>query len=75
MNIRCHPGPLRGDIRAIPSKSDAHRLLICAALADGPTTLRLPRWQGEDIAHPTLSDGVGGFLCPTGGRHFRYPHH
>ena len=33
------PGPLRGAIPAIPSKSAAHRLLICAALADAPTVL------------------------------------
>lgn len=32
-----HPGILQGEIRAIPSKSAAHRLLICGALADGPT--------------------------------------
>lgn len=50
MKVICYPGTLRGSLRAIPSKSDAHRLLICAALADGPTTLRLPGWQGEDIA-------------------------
>ncbi|NLK57778.1 MAG: 3-phosphoshikimate 1-carboxyvinyltransferase [Tissierellia bacterium] len=32
-----------GEIRAIPSKSYAHRALICAALADGPSTVRLAR--------------------------------
>lgn len=31
------PGSLQGTVRAIPSKSAAHRLLICAALADKPT--------------------------------------
>ena len=30
------PRPLAGTLPAIASKSDAHRLLICAALADGP---------------------------------------
>lgn len=33
------PAPLRGEINSIPSKSQAHRLLICAALAEGETTL------------------------------------
>lgn len=28
-----------GEITAIPSKSDAHRLLLCAALADAPTEI------------------------------------
>ena len=36
---RIEPGPLAGEVRAVPSKSDAHRLLIAAALADVPTTL------------------------------------
>lgn len=33
------PAPIGGVIPAIASKSQAHRLLICAALADKPTTL------------------------------------
>lgn len=33
------PHPLGGQIVAIASKSQAHRLLICAALADRPTTI------------------------------------
>ena len=33
------PSHLSGSIRAIPSKSAAHRLLICAALADGHTEI------------------------------------
>lgn len=49
MRIVCHPGRLEGSVRAIPSKSDAHRMLICAALADRPTEVVMPNWQGEDI--------------------------
>jgi len=33
------PGPLGGAVRAIPSKSQAHRALICASLADNPTRI------------------------------------
>ena len=33
------PHPIGGQIAAIASKSQAHRLLICAALADTPTDL------------------------------------
>ena len=67
MIARIVPGPLRGSIAAIPSKSEAHRLLICAALADAPTriplsassqdidaTIRCLNAMGADIA---LSDG------------------
>lgn len=40
MDITIHPRLLRGDIQVIPSKSLAHRYLICAAFADNPTQLR-----------------------------------
>ena len=39
MTVTLQPGPLGGEVRAIPSKSQAHRLLICAALGDRPTVL------------------------------------
>ena len=39
MDITIQPGKLSGTVRVIPSKSQAHRLLICAAFADGPTEL------------------------------------
>lgn len=40
MDITIQPRLLRGDIQVIPSKSLAHRYLICAAFADNPTQLR-----------------------------------
>ena len=42
------PHKLGGRIAAIPSKSQAHRLLICAALADEPTALTCPE-DSQDI--------------------------
>lgn len=39
MNITIIPRYLRGDVTVIPSKSQAHRLLICAAFAEKPTQL------------------------------------
>lgn len=39
MDITIHPRALRGELNIIPSKSQAHRLLICAAFADTPTRL------------------------------------
>ena len=39
MDITIQPTKLTGTISAIPSKSQAHRLLICAAFADRPTVL------------------------------------
>lgn len=42
MDITIYPRLLRGSINIIPSKSQAHRLLICAAFADNPTQLHCP---------------------------------
>lgn len=42
MDIIIKPTKLRGTITAIPSKSQAHRLLICAAFADRETRLYCP---------------------------------
>ncbi len=39
MDICITPQKLHGTIAAIPSKSQAHRMLICAAFADRPTKL------------------------------------
>ena len=39
MNVTVAPGALAGSVRAPSSKSEAHRLLVCAALADGTTDL------------------------------------
>lgn len=48
MIARIQPTKLSGSIAAIPSKSEAHRALICAALADRPTTLQMGAGS-EDI--------------------------
>ena len=48
MELILNGGVLQGEVRAIPSKSVAHRALICAALSDGRTTLELPE-GGEDL--------------------------
>ena len=42
MDITILPGPLSGSVAAIPSKSAAHRALICAALAEGETKIYCP---------------------------------
>ena len=42
MDITILPGRLSGTVSAIPSKSQAHRLLICAAFASSETTLLCP---------------------------------
>ncbi len=49
MTVTIQPGPLSGSLRAIPSKSAAHRLLICAALGARRTFLRCEK-ESQDIA-------------------------
>jgi len=59
MNIRI-TGPVQGGrIRAIASKSEAHRLLICAALADKETFISCPT-RSEDIDVTASCLGVMG---------------
>lgn len=48
MRALISPSRLQGVITAIPSKSAAHRLFICAALADSPSEITLPN-SSEDI--------------------------
>lgn len=48
MDITITPNMLRGSVTAIPSKSQAHRLLICAAFSDRDTMLICPS-TNEDI--------------------------
>lgn len=50
MDVICHPSRLQGEINAIPSKSDAHRKLICAALSDRPSVLKISTPYCDDIA-------------------------
>lgn len=49
MDIRILPSSLSGTFSAPPSKSQAHRYLICAALADKPTLIRAGE-TNDDIA-------------------------
>ncbi|MBE6925493.1 MAG: 3-phosphoshikimate 1-carboxyvinyltransferase [Ruminococcaceae bacterium] len=49
MDITIQPGRLNGTVRIIPSKSQAHRLLICAAFADKETEIICPE-TNEDIS-------------------------
>ena len=48
MDITIYPAKLQGELKAIPSKSQAHRLLICAAFSDAPTTIDCSE-TSEDI--------------------------
>lgn len=47
MDIRISGGKLSGSVEAIASKSCAHRLLICAALADAPCTVEIAQLSAD----------------------------
>ena len=49
MIVRCSPALLRGTVHAIPSKSDAHRKLICAAISENGGFLPIRPPHCDDI--------------------------
>ncbi|MBE6982692.1 MAG: 3-phosphoshikimate 1-carboxyvinyltransferase [Ruminococcaceae bacterium] len=49
MDITIYPAKLTGTVQIIPSKSQAHRLLICAAFANKATEILCPE-TNEDIS-------------------------
>lgn len=49
MKVTILPGNIAGSIEIIPSKSQLHRLLICAALSDGETMLCCGQTDAEDV--------------------------
>lgn len=67
MTVTISPGiPLTGTLDAIPSKSAAHRLMICAALADGQTTITCPQRSQDIDATLRCLTGLGTSFLPQG---------
>ena len=67
MTVTIFPGvPLTGTLDAIASKSAAHRLMICAALADGPTTITCPQRSQDIDATLRCLTGLGASFRPQG---------
>ena len=73
MDITLHPRPLRGDITVIPSKSQAHRLLICAAFADGPTDLICPDTNRDIEATVDCLNALGASITRTDSGYCVFP--
>ncbi len=65
MNLRLTPTKLCGVVPAIPSKSVAHRLLICAALADRPTRLYCDRSSRDILATVRCLTALGANIRST----------
>lgn len=67
MDVTLSPAPLTGTIRAIASKSCAHRLLICAALADRPSRILCAETNRDIEATVRCLNGLGAEITPIDG--------
>jgi len=65
MDITIHPGILRGEIQIIPSKSQAHRILICAAFADNPTKIHCSETSRDMDATADCLRSLGADILRT----------
>lgn len=65
MDIIIYPGKLSGSISAIPSKSQAHRLLICAAFSDRPTYLVCTETNRDIAATAACLNALGANIQRT----------
>lgn len=73
MDICIEPAKLHGSICAIPSKSQAHRLLICAAFADEPTTLLCPQTNRDIEATANCLRALGAGITRLANRYVVHP--
>lgn len=73
MDIIITPQKLSGTLTAIPSKSQAHRLLICAAFADGPTQLLCPETNRDIEATADCLNSLGAAITKTPGGYLVEP--
>ena len=65
MDITITPGLLSGTLSAIPSKSQAHRYLICAAFSNGPTELICPETNRDMDATAGCLNALGASITKT----------
>ena len=65
MDIIITPRKLNGSVRAIASKSQAHRLLICAAFADKETVLECPETNQDIEATADCLRSLGADISRT----------
>lgn len=65
MNITITPGKLSGTVKAISSKSMAHRMLICAAFCDRETELICPETSRDIEATVDCLKALGASILPT----------
>lgn len=62
MTLIIAPGALSGSLSAVPSKSDVHRLLICAALSDVGSTIRCDAVSEDIMATANCLIALGAWI-------------
>lgn len=73
MDITIIPKQLQGSVHVIPSKSQAHRVLICAAFSDKPTHIFCSQ-SGKDLrATVHCLQALGATIQPTPDGYFVQP--
>ena len=65
MDLLIKPSKLSGNISVIPSKSQAHRLLICAAFSDEPTILHCSDTNRDIEATAACLNAMGADITRT----------
>ena len=73
MDITISPRRLRGDLTVIPSKSQAHRLLICAAFSDKPTLLQCAETNRDIEATADCLTALGAKILRTDSGYTVFP--
>ncbi len=73
MDVLITPSKLHGNIFAIPSKSQAHRVLICSAFADRPTTIVCPSTNQDIEATAGCLRQLGAVILRTAEGYFVEP--
>lgn len=66
MKALIRPGTARGVMAAPPSKSMAHRLLICAGLSEGTHTVRGIDWSEDILATADCLEALGASVAWDG---------
>ena len=73
MEVTISPRRLAGELTVIPSKSQAHRLLICAAFSDNPTLLRCSETNRDIEATADCLAALGARIIRTDSGYTVFP--
>ncbi len=69
MQVRIKPAKPRGEVSAISSKSDAHRAIICSALADDKTSIHISHTSKDIEATLNCIKKIGADFVKNGNKY------